>query len=130
MKILILEDDPNRHKKFREKLWEHAEDIRITDDIQECTKLLMSNKWDYLFLDHDLGGEVYVESDGDKPTGYKVAAWLEANQEYMPKNIVLHSLNCVGRTRMKQALPNAEDVPWAWELAYVVEDKIHFRALN
>lgn len=108
MRVLILEDDPDRHRAFRKRLGEPT----IVTTAPECIKLLEAEEWDELYLDHDLGGEVYVPSGPG--TGYEVACWLEANPARHPRRIVLHSLNPVGRARMKSALPNAYDRPGAW----------------
>lgn len=107
-RILILEDDPARHVAFRGRLHEPT----IVTTVAECLLLLEAQEWDELYLDHDLGGEVYVPSGPG--TGYEVACWLEANPSRQPRRIVLHSLNPVGRARMKAALPNAYDRPGAW----------------
>jgi hypothetical protein len=50
--------------------------------------------WDILYLDHDLG-----EKDGRDGTG--IMNWLEANPQYMPKQIKVVSSNPVGAARME-----------------------------
>ena len=112
MKILILEDDPTRHREFRQNLL-NATEVRIVETVPAAIFELKKQKWDTLFLDHDLGGESFVDSN-KKPTGYDVAKWLEENPEYKPSNIIIHSLNFVGAARMKAALPDAILAPWAW----------------
>lgn len=47
-----------------------------------------------LYLDHDLG------DDNIANTGYKIISWLEENQEYLPKKIVLVTSNPVGYAQM------------------------------
>lgn len=125
MKILILEDDTIRHHYFRMHLGINH-DVKIVERADLAIKELKDNgPWDLLFLDHDLGGETYVESGPG--TGYEVAKWLEVNHEYLPKKIVLHSLNAYGRQNMLIAILNAlrncsegytpdrlYDQPWAW----------------
>lgn len=107
-RILILEDDPERHRAFRKRLCDPV----IVTTAAECIRLLEAEDWDECYLDHDLGGRVYVESGPG--TGYEVACWLEANPARMPKRVVLHSLNPAGRARMKAALPDAYDRPGVW----------------
>jgi CheY-like chemotaxis protein len=107
-RILILEDDPERHRAFRKRL----EDPVIVTTAAECIRLLETEEWSDLYLDHDLGGQVYVESGPG--TGYEVACWLEEHPERKPSRIVLHSLNPAGRAKMKAALPDAYDRPGIW----------------
>jgi hypothetical protein len=87
----------------------------ITEDVDICIEKLKECTWDVLMLDHDLGGNVYVPSGGSEPTGYDVAKWLRLNPEYKPEKIILHSLNPIGRKNMLKELPEALDLPHAWE---------------
>lgn len=113
MKILILEDDKERLASFRRELIGH--EVFYTDMADTAIKQLEENEWDFLFLDHDLGGEVFVTRI--KNTGYEVAIWLEEHPERKPSTIYLHSLNPNGRMRMKQAIPEAIDATFAWRIA-------------
>ena len=112
-KILILEDDLNRHAAFNKVLDEH--DLTIVTTAKEAIAKLdrYGDAWDWLFLDHDLGSEVFVKSN--KETGYEVATWLEEHTDKRPKiGVALHSLNPVGRSNMQKALPYACDTPGLW----------------
>ena len=110
MRILILEDDPNRVDSFQKCYKDH--EIVTSDQTKEIINLLQTEKWDALFLDHDLGGQVYVPSGDD--TGYEVAKWLELNPQYKPKYIILHTLNPAGRNNMRACLRGSIDFPFAW----------------
>lgn len=110
IKILILEDNPERQEEFKKNLVGH--NVEIVDSSKIAIDKLKSEKWQLLFLDHDLGGQVYVES-GDN-TGYEVAKFLEENKHHMPSNIVVHSLNPVGAKNIIDALPNAIHIPFVW----------------
>ena len=112
MNILILEDDPARMRKFKMNLIGHI--IYHAKTPREAISFLRSKTIDVLFLDHDLAGTGLPEPSGPG-TGYEVAVWLEEHPEFKPKQIVLHSLNPSGRARMKQALPEAQDAPGAWD---------------
>jgi len=112
MNILILEDDTDRHTAFKQRLI--GTNIVIVETAEECIQLLDTDLWDMLCLDHDLGGQVFVPSGPG--TGYEVACWLEEHPDVMPTEVILHSLNPAGRQKMKQALPNAREVPFCWEL--------------
>lgn len=109
--VLILEDDPNRINLFKRALC-GTNYIKITDNAQECIKFLSEQKWDVLFLDHDLGGRVYVKETEN--TGYEVALWLEEHKDKQPNTIIIHSYNPEGAKRMNQALPNAIQKPGIW----------------
>ena len=113
MKVLILEDDENRLKIFRRQLI--GFDLVCVDVAKDAIKWLSKEKFDYLFLDHDLGGKVFVSETEN--TGYEVCLWLEQNQDKKPAHIFLHSLNPNGRERMKQAVPEAIEAVFAWKIA-------------
>jgi len=111
MKILILDDDQNRHKIFAQKLIGH--EVVHTYTAMATIAHLKNDTFDYVFLDHDLGGKVFVES-GEK-TGFQVAEWLSHNVKHQPTNIIIHSFNPVGAQNMKNVLPNAQIIPGAWD---------------
>ena len=111
MKILILEDNLSRQEFFKVNLEKH--NLTITDSSKVTIEKLSTEKWDILFLDHDLGGQVHVESGEN--TGYEVAKFLEQNKKFMPLNIIVHSLNVVGAKNIINALPNAFHIPFAWD---------------
>lgn len=113
LKILILEDDPERHKLFIKNLIGH--DVTIVDNVSECISLLDNNYYHFLFLDHDLGGNVYVESGGDEETGYDVAKWMYekyskegVSLDFLPLCILVHSLNPDGRKNIVGALKDMQ----------------------
>ena len=106
MKILILEDNSFRNTKFHQSLTGHIVDIAETVD--EGRKLL-NNKYDLLFLDHDLGGEIYVPSG--KNTGYEFAQLISKS---INKNVptIIHSCNPAGSRAIKSILPHAQMIPF------------------
>lgn len=110
MRILVLEDDPARHKKIRRRLIGNV--VVIVETAQEAIDLLRDEDWNLLSLDHDLGGEQMVESG--EGTGWEVAKWLENHPERKPKRILLHSYNTPGRENMLACLPDAENCPGWW----------------
>jgi CheY-like chemotaxis protein len=109
-RILILEDDPERHLAFEAKFGGY--DITIVETAQEAIQRLREAVWDVLFLDHDLGGQIMVESGPG--TGYEVAVWLEEHKDQQPKQIFLHTYNPIGAEKMKAAIPNAILAPGIW----------------
>lgn len=110
MRILILEDDPERVRHFKSGLISHT--VFHTDSTKICISKLKDEQWDVLFLDHDLGGKTLVASG--KNTGYEVAKWLESNPKFKPPQIIIHSLNGVGAKNMQMAVPEAVHAPFIW----------------
>jgi hypothetical protein len=89
MTILILEDCPERTKKFRQKLI--GNEVTYCTTSQDCIVELQFNRYDVLMLDHDLGGKIDVPV-GDN-TGYGVVKWLVEHLDRVPDQIFIHSLN-------------------------------------
>ena len=111
-RILILDDDPKRHDQFRKNYIGH--NLIHVHDADTCIEALIENSlFDVIFLDHDLGGRVYVGTD-EHNTGSTVAKWLAENPSKCSENIIIHSLNPAGRQNMKAILPHAIEYPFAW----------------
>jgi CheY-like chemotaxis protein len=109
MNILVLEDNIERQKAFTKKFNENT--LVFVETANDAIEKLKSQKWDCLFLDHDLGEET---EDSNPGNGYEVAQWLANHAEHKPNEIIIHSANPVGSTRMKSELPEAKIVPFAW----------------
>ena len=129
MKILILEDDRARIDKFREKLDVSGVSLTVTGIVSACIKSLELVKYNALFLDHDLDGKVYVPSEGPEPTGWHVAKWLNEHPDRQPPIIVIHTLNYMGRMKMKEQLPNALELPFIWEAIKCDGKRLDFQKL-
>ena len=71
----------------------------IVETADECIKKIRNEDWDWIFLDHDLGGEVFVDSDR-KDTGMEVVRHLVKNKPAKMPQIVVHSLNAEARQKM------------------------------
>jgi len=110
MNILILEDSTERQEQFNKNLAGH--NVTITDSSKTAIQKLSNEKWDVLFLDHDLGGIVHVPSGEN--TGYEVAKFLEENKQFIPNYVIVHSVNTVGAKNIIDALPNAVHIPFVW----------------
>jgi len=89
MNVLWLDDAPERTKRFRS----YAPYATLTETAQECIDALAAadEPWDIVFLDHDLGGEIYVDT-AEKNTGSEVVRWIGENEPQILK-IVVHSCN-------------------------------------
>lgn len=115
MDIFILEDDDNRIKIFKEKLKEHKLDI-FKDVNDDSIKAIQDNLYGVIFLDHDLGGKVYVDSQ-EENTGFQMCRYLNKGRNN-DSQIIIHSHNPVGainifnalRSRNKYRLPFGNDM--------------------
>jgi CheY-like chemotaxis protein len=111
MEVLVLEDDEERIRGFRRRLRKHT--VRCIGTAKDAIKLLSQKKFDYLFLDHDLGLKNNALAEGN--TGCEVAKWLKENPSHKPAVIIIHSLNAQGRQNIKACLPEAIELPLAWQ---------------
>jgi hypothetical protein len=119
LNILVLEDEPGRWGKFVKNM-SSGNNLVIVDKVEAAIAHLKEGGWNFLFLDHDLGGEILVESGPG--TGYEVACWLEENQDMTPEVVIIHSLNSNGVDKMKMAVKEAYVIPGSWEFSDLLEN--------
>lgn len=112
MNLLILDDDKIRHVFFKKNFSEHV--ITSVYTTEDAIQALQSETFDAVFLDHDLGGHMSVDSFGQETTGYTVAKWLSENPDRKPLNIIIHSFNNVGAKNMQNILPGSILAPGCW----------------
>lgn len=114
MKILILENCGERIFQFKKRLMAH--DATFTDKPKEAIQLLQDRDWDYIFLDHDMGGVFEKPGEG---TGYEVAQWISKHPEKAPRHILIHTMNNLGASAMLLVLGRvgirASYIPLLWE---------------
>ena len=93
---LFLDDDPARAEVF---LAEYPDAVWV-QTAAECVARLAEG-WDEVHLDHDLGGEVYVESDRED-CGMEVVRWLarEPRDHLRRARFTIHSHNMVAALQM------------------------------
>lgn len=99
-KILILEDNPERIKWFSEQFITHT--LVVVNEARMCMTILKKIKFDQIFLDHDLGGEVYVPFDGPNKklnTGSYIAEHL-SNTQNRGVPVIIHSHNHIAAKHM------------------------------
>lgn len=105
MRILVLEDAQERIELFKKLLIGHQVDFKETAESAIAT-LTEQEGYDMLFLDHDLGGQIYVDS-GDG-TGFEVAKKLVEDETIYNKNrsafVFVHSCNYYGAGNMQALL--------------------------
>lgn len=114
MRVFILEDDPTRIQLFREAGIGH--DLVICESIEGIgqehpmrdpkgarlvyPREVMKAPFDYLFLDHDLGGRVYVDSD-EEETGATFTRLMPPQVEgHDDPKVIVHSYNRAGAVTM------------------------------
>jgi len=88
MATLFLDDDSGRSRAFK-KLVPYKVDF--VESAADCIKKLGEEEWDLVFLDHDLGGETYVDS-GREDCGMEVVRWILDNQPIV-RHIIVHTHN-------------------------------------
>mgnify|MGYP000574531471 CR=1 FL=1 len=130
--IFVLEDDPERQAAFRKNLI--PANVYIAESAEKAKQLLESGIYDVWFLDHDLGGKVFVSSDPEGDNGYAVAKWAagklkEGNDVAKPMFVIVHSLNPAGSTNIRAALdevPNlpTRAVPFAWSKVSIQDNNL------
>lgn len=124
MKILVLDDDIERLKLFKEfiDLYRLETNNKIlyefTSDADECISKMKDEQFDIFFLDHDLGGLTHVNSV-EENTGSEVSRWIVDNKDIVTGRVfIIHSFNPVGAKYMYDRLKTiSEDViyvPGIW----------------
>lgn len=103
MKVLVVEDNSFRVKKFKSELIGCSVDY--TDNAYEAIVLCKEIQYDLVFLDHDLGGREMVSSD-DENTGFQVAKNMKGTINESTFTVI-HSANPVGAANMQKELPQA-----------------------
>jgi type II secretory pathway component PulM len=101
--ILFLDDDPGRIRWLRSQ----APSATCCETAEELIAALSEAQGsiERLFLDHDLGGEMYVNSD-EPNTGMEVVRWLESHPKAIG-TVVVHSLNATAAQAMIERLASA-----------------------
>lgn len=109
MKIIILEDSIERIRTFKKEL--HGHDLFFFDQVSEAKEALtLLGPFDVIFLDHDLDDKVFVNSN-EENTGYQLAKYIAENNIKFDQ-IIIHSMNPAGVSKMKGILPNAICAPF------------------
>lgn len=111
MKIFILEDSNARIKYFKSRLDKKGNILEIAKTVKEGEKILGKHSfWDMILLDHDLDGEVFVDSNNDN-TGYQLAKFIKQYIDY--GRAIIHTMNPAGAVNMKAVLKDAEVIPFS-----------------
>jgi len=112
MRVLVLDDDFERLKIFSRRLI--GQNFHLVETAKEAIdKLSTEEPFDFIFLDHDLGGQQMVTSG--KNTGYEVALWIQEHEEKWPERVIVHSFNPGGAKNMLSVLPQGSVyIPGVW----------------
>ncbi len=92
--ILLLDDDTRRHRWFAKRF--DGDYLDIAENVDDAKEFLTENKYDAIFLDHDLLPHHYESNDhGDhENTGYAIAEWLyERHNLQRAATIIVHTRN-------------------------------------
>lgn len=116
MKILFLDDMPERHVKAKSVLIGH--ELMHAMNCDEAKEMMLKHKFDVVSLDHDLAEEHYQPwgGYGEAPasrltkSGTEVAQWMatELPSSHRPPLVLLHTLNHSGAERMQAILQDAQ----------------------
>jgi len=111
-KILILEDDANRIRQFKQA-FKNQDPLYCTTVDNAIQALGKNPDIKFFLLDHDLGGEQMVDSFGKEPTGFTFAKYLTTlYQDFSKVAIVVHSWNPSGANNIKNLIPSATIAPF------------------
>jgi CheY-like chemotaxis protein len=107
MKILILEDSYERIILFK-KYFGRKHTLYFYDQVEDAKKALETlGPFEVIFLDHDLDGRIYVDSE-ELNTGYQLAKYLA--EKDTEADIYIHTMNSIGAAKMQEKLPLARRV--------------------
>ncbi len=100
---LFLDDDPARAAAFTAR---HPDAVWV-ETVPDCLSKL-AERWDEVHLDHDLGGEYYVDS-GRPDCGMEVVRWLtrEPRRHLARARFTVHSHNMIAAYEMLLRLQGA-----------------------
>jgi DNA-binding NarL/FixJ family response regulator len=101
MRILFLDDSPSRTVVFLKKF----PDAHAVETAEAAILALKAEKYDLVSLDHDLGGEAWVDS-ARPDTGFEVVRWIIENKPEIGE-VTIHSHNTKAGPRMAVALKDA-----------------------
>lgn len=100
MKVFVLEDNLNRIELFQSLFAYRGDEHSYATNFDDAVSMYLEADADVVFLDHDLGGRVYVDSE-EPNTGYQFVKWIVENDPNLErKRFFIHSWNPIGSTKM------------------------------
>ena len=121
MKILLLEDDYNRVEMFQKRVTElnerntHREPYEIVhaETVEQFKSAMQSSEFNLILLDHDLGGEIYVDINRDD-TGSGAARWIKQTYGDIHPTVLTHTLNQTGADNILELIKGSIHIPFLW----------------
>ncbi len=113
--IFVLEDNKDRIQIFQRILPVFYNDVAIInycDNVKTAKKQYNNNLYNIIFLDHDLGNKINVDSR-EENTGYQFAKFLAGQYGIHNKEIIIHSMNFIGAQNILKVLPYAKMVAFS-----------------
>lgn len=115
-KMLVLDDDPARVEHLRTRF--PNADLHWAETVETCIPML-AEEWDVIRLDHDLGGEIFVDSNRTD-CGMEIVRYILKNKpEHLKETIfIVHSKHERAGEKMTAELTAAgydcTYVPFSW----------------
>ena len=113
LRVLIVEDTPERQKILTELFRDHA--WILVNTAARAIRLLKVYEFDVVSLDYNIGGELL---------GLAVARHIR--NERIQTRVIIHSMNPQGRKQMLTVLPEAVELP----VASMVKTNKRFKILR
>jgi CheY-like chemotaxis protein len=122
MRIFFLDDSNERVKKFRKNSVGH--NVDYAESAEQAIEMLKRNRYDLIYLDHDLAAEHYNGSYTTAKTGYDVAKKLAEYEHLYGAIVFAHTLNHSGALNILSVLkhnfevylPEQFDTVFMWDL--------------
>jgi len=105
-KMLFLDDRSKRiHAALKQYQYSGLYDVTIVATVVECLRFLSSEDWTFVSLDHDLGGEEFVDPSS-KTCGMEIVRYLELGwpSGKQKPNFIVHSSNAFAGENMANRL--------------------------
>lgn len=99
MKVLVLDDDPERIRWFREQYNAPTDIVDWVQTVEAAINYLSVGRYHKVYLDHDLGTEPAVGRD--------VAKWMIRTKFSNDTPIRVHSVNAVSGPKITRELRDA-----------------------
>jgi len=114
LRILIIEDSPDRQKILQQLFKDHA--WILVHTAERAVRLLSVYDFDLIALDFDLATE---------KTGEDVAQFIAQSRNKNAK-VIIHSMNHPGAVKITEILPDADIVP----ISKITRDNATFKRLR
>ena len=121
MRVLLLEDDYNRVEMFQKRIKELNErntysvpsELVHAETVDKFIEEFQKSVFDLILLDHDLGGEIYVDIKRDD-TGSGAARWIQKTYGDIHPVVITHTLNQAGADNILSIINGSFHVPFLW----------------